>query len=170
MKKNKAKTKGVANKVEQNKVEQEKKYVYLTYTEYREGGGAEDPDDRWSSRTDENIDWNLTGCYLTNKSWPTYTERVEVDFDVQLGDGIWVVYVRYGTGDSFGHTNGAWTIIGVYKNQNEAAKIAEQINLKTYVSPSGYLVWDGYFESFECCEVEGFIVRVLISKLWKEES
>lgn len=144
------------NKVRE-KVKEEKKYVYLTYTEYQSGGDLHDPDDRWSCRDDTDIDWHLTGCHLTNKSWPTYTEQVEVDFDVKVGDGLWVVYVRYGTGDSFGHTNGAWTIIGVYKDQDEAAKIVEQINLKTY--PGEYHVWEGYFESFECCEVQGFIVK-----------
>lgn len=151
MRKNKAK----------EKVEKivEKKYVYLTYTEHQSGGDLHDPDDRWSCRDDTDIDWHLIGCHLTNKTWPTYTEQVEVDFDAKLGDAVWVVYVRYGTGDSFGHTNGAWTIIGVYKDHNKAEKVAEQINLKTYVSPGGYLVWEGYFESFECCEVQGFIVK-----------
>ena len=153
MKKNKVKTKGVANKDEL-----EKKYVYLTYTEYRSGGdvckGDEDSD--WPCYEDTDTDWNLVDCALTQKPWPTYTERVEVDFDVKVGDGVWVVYVRYGTGDSFGRTNGCWKIIGVYKHQGQASKILKSIEDDTY---TGYKCWTGYFESLESCNVEGFIVK-----------
>ena len=147
MKKNKAKV-----------VEQEKKYVYLTYTEHQEGGEVEDPDDRWSNRTDLVIDWTLTGCELIQQPWPVYTERVEVNFDVKPGDGIWVVYVRYGTGDTFGHTDGAWQIIGVYEHQDQASKIVKSIHDGTY-NKDGYNCWDGYFESLQSCDAQGMIVK-----------
>ena len=153
MKKNKVKTKGVANKDEL-----EKKYVYLTYTEYREGGGAEDPDDRWSSRTDENVDWGLIDCRFTQEKWPNYTEQVEIGFDVNLGETVYVVYVRYGTGDSFGHTDGAWKIIDVYQHQEEASAIVSSINNGTY-NKGSYNCWDGYFESLQSCDYQPMIVK-----------
>jgi len=134
--------------------------VYLTYTEHRTGGEvrAGQENDDWPDHEDEYIDWSLIGCHRTRDEKHWLQEEVNIDFDAKVGSTVWVVYVRYGTGCTFGHTNGAWTILGVYEHQGQAEKIKKAVYDKTY-NNNGYVCWEGYFESFESCEVEAMTLE-----------
>lgn len=132
--------------------------LYLTYDERRYGGeiceGQEDDD--WPSHEDENIDWSLRECWVTRHEKHWEQEQVEVDFSANVGSTVYVVYVRYGTGGTFGHTNGAWTILGVYGRQDQAEKVKQSVYDDTY---DGYKCWQGYFENLESCEIERMVVQ-----------
>lgn len=67
---------------------------------------------------------------------------------------LFLAVVRYGTGDTFGHTTGAWYIVGVAPTREIA-----QAMLKEESEPSKqgdylrYKRWEGYFESLEDTEI-----------------
>jgi hypothetical protein len=72
-------------------------------------------------------------------------------------DKLFLAVVRYGTGDTFGHTNGAWYVAGIAPTY----KIAQAI-LEEETKPSGppekgswqhYKRWEGYFESLQDTEI-----------------
>ena len=136
--------------------------LYLSYYEHKTGGEAES-DEEWCSHTDTDIDWGLEKCFKTKDKAPWLRQVKNVDFDPKVGDTVYVVYVRYrevlfydGTGDTFGRVNGAWHILGVYEHQGQAEKVKNSVYDKTY---KGYKFWEGYFGSFESCEVEAMVVE-----------
>jgi len=126
--------------------------IYLTYEEGRSGGevraGYEDAD--WPNYENKYIDFSLIGAWRTSadKSW---VETVTVDFDPVKSDKVYVVVVRYSTGNTFGKTCGDWHIEGAYSNLEIAEKIAKTIIDDTY---KGYKPWSGFFESLEDVSVE----------------
>ena len=134
--------------------------LYLIYTEHRSGGEvcAGQEDDDWPSHEDENIDWHLIECRSTRTENHWYQEEVEIDFQADVGSIVYVVYVRYGTGGTFGHTNGAWVILGIYKTEQEAINVKKSVDDDTY-DGRVYKCWTGYFECLESCEVESMKVE-----------
>jgi len=132
--------------------------LYLTYDESMSGGeiceGQEN--DPWPSHEDEYIEFSLTRCNKTSHLAAWSKESVEVDFKPEVGSNIWVVVVRYSKGGTFGRTNGAWNIIGIYKNAEEAKKVEASIHDNSY---SGYKCWSGYFEELERVDVEQMTVE-----------
>jgi len=129
--------------------------LYLSYYESKTGGEALSEGD-WPDFSDTDIDWHLQKCFKEKDKAPWLREVHSVDFDVNVGDTVHVVYVRYGTGDTFGRVNGAWTILGVYNTYEEASDLEKSIYNKTY---DGYKCWEGYFECFESCAVESMLVE-----------
>lgn len=132
--------------------------LWLTYDEQKSGGEIceGDEDNEYPSHEDESIDFTLTGCFLKEKDVGYHRERVTVDFDVSQGSAVWIVVVRYGTGGTFGHIDGAWGIIGIYQKEDEAVKIESSIKDDSY---EGYKYWQGYFESFQGVEITKLIVK-----------
>jgi hypothetical protein len=128
--------------------------VYVYYKEECvEGGEIIDPDDEWSSRTTEY--WNSSITLVTNKlrnlKFNDYT-RFDIPFKTFLGKTVCVVYVIYGSGSTFGCSQGHIDIIGVYETIQEADNVVKQINAGTY-NKDGYNSWEGYFESLEYADV-----------------
>ena len=140
------------------KKEEERNCLYLTYDEHRYGGGIREgqEDESWPDHEDEDIEWNLLKCKKSRDEKHWYQEVLDIDFFPEIGSTVHVVYVRYGTGGTFGHTNGAWTILGVYERLEDANKVKKSVDDDTY---DGYKCWQGYFESFESCEVESMTVE-----------
>lgn len=155
------------------------KTLWVTHEESRSGGGSlhDCDDDRWSSREDEYVDFKVTGVYMTSDG-ALYGDTVRVDFEPKDGQDVHVVVVRYGTGDTFGHTDGCGHIEGVYADDKLATKIGEAIH-KGYDSKDGgkhysgksygeyrmlkgtsekdaYYPWEGYFESLQGVEIHTF--------------
>ncbi len=78
-------------------------------------------------------------------------ETVPVNFDPKTVDMVYLVYVIYSTGSTFGRTEGAWSVVGAYPTIEEAAKIKKSIYDGTY---KGYKAWEGYFERLTYVETE----------------
>ena len=80
--------------------------LYLTYEEYREGGeispGQEDSE--WPDYEDINNDWSPKQLLL-NKGDNWKVEELELD-NVKIGDVVYVIVLRYSTGNTFGRENG----------------------------------------------------------------
>ena len=131
--------------------------LYLHYNESCHGGGISpgQEDEEWPSYEDEHTDWYLTKCSLVKtNSWRE--EEVDVKFNTKAGDVIYVVYVRYETGNSFGTSYGRWKILGVHSDLSDAQKELESINDGTH--PDKY-VWTGYFESLEHCDIQAMVIN-----------
>ena len=101
--------------------------LYLTYEEYREGGeispGQEDSE--WPDYEDINNDWSPKQLLL-NKGDNWKVEELELD-NVKIGDVVYVIVLRYSTGNTFGRENGCWSIVKAVKTSVEADKIYKKI-------------------------------------------
>ena len=118
-------------------------------------------DDEWD-RGDTHTSWYFGNAHISEKSYDQY---IEVDFDVQQGDTIYLVGVVWSTGDSFGHDDGScFELFAAYKEKSkadEAAKILESSASMSWHNkvklPDGYelsyIPWQGYFESLDYVEV-----------------
>lgn len=132
--------------------------LYLTYDESRTGGAVCEgqENDPWPSYEDEYTEFTLIRCNKESKNAAWAKESLETTFKPEVGSKVWVVVVRYSTGGTFGTTNGAWTILGIYEHLDEAKKVEASVHDNTY---SGYKCWVGYFESLECVEIESMTVE-----------
>jgi hypothetical protein len=143
----------------------EPRMLYLSYQETRSGGeiceGQEN--DPWPSHEDEDIEFYPTRINKTTDKAQWMKESIPIDFDALEGQDVWVVVVRYGTGGTFGHTNGAWQVMGAFEHQGQAEKLRTSINDDTYVAENnygcGYICWKGYFESLQDVEVHKMTVQ-----------
>lgn len=144
--------------------------LFLTYDEYREGGGIREgqENDSYPDYKDTYIDWTPKSLYLDEVDVPSWQkETVQTDFDVERGDLVHIVVVRYGDGDTFSHTSGYWQIMGVSKDAEVARQLARAISNDTYTGKEegasnsyyqGYKPWEGYFSSLEGADVDSFVV------------
>ena len=129
--------------------------VFITYDESSSGGEDLNPEEEWSSRADRIYDFRLVRASLerTTKSW--YSEEFEIDSEIRPQD-VFVVLVRYSSGDTFGSSYGHGHIEGVYFDKDKAMEVAETIENGTYnkkgFNKRGYTVWEGYFESLESAQ------------------
>jgi hypothetical protein len=163
------------------KEEPKKPELILTYTEHHTGGSPLDYDDEWSSCEPERIEWSPDNIYIDEpikkarektKTWNV--ECLECNEEVKPGDTLYLVIVRYSTGNTFTNISGAWHIAEVLKDREKAYEIEKQIwqdynlyknhrydhkKLKKESVYSGYKPWSGYFEDLESVEVESFIVK-----------
>lgn len=98
-------------------------------------------------------------------------EEMPVNFDPNTANEVYVVVVRYSTGDTFGHSSGEYHFVGVFDNEIVARTIAESIheghNDENYKDYSKYkalmgakseedyisMPWEGYFEDLERIEI-----------------
>jgi len=96
------------------------------------------------------------------------------DAEVEVGDEIYMVYVSYGTGDSFGHASGCHEHLWAFSDRKRAYRLAEVLEEDAKVNPDydydhkplefeGVPIntnsWKGYFERFEEAGVEHLIVK-----------
>lgn len=133
---------------------------YKIYVEYisRRHGGEPLSDEPYSDREPEYIDFYITKCSADKSLVGISREEHEVNFEPKSGNTVYVVYVRYSTGDSFGHTNGEWSIIDILDSMEHANKLKESIDSGEYERNNGHAPWTGYFESLESSNIEKFIL------------
>lgn len=120
--------------------------VFVTYEESR-SGGEPDSDEKWCSYSDVHVDYRITGAFKNKTSSSWYQESFYLE-NLNLVD-VYIVLVRYSSGDTFGRSFGNGHIVGVYGTQDEAQLIVDQIEANTYTGQNGYVPWKGYFERFE---------------------
>lgn len=128
--------------------------VYIEYDETRSGGDAIDPGERWTSHTDVDVEVKFIRLHREQPKNRFFYDSIELPNKKMLEmDRLFLAVVRYGTGDTFGHTNGAWYVAGIAPTYKIAEAILEE---ETKPSPKGgYKQWEGYFESLDGTEVHG---------------
>lgn len=96
-------------------------------------------------------------------------EEFDVDYEVNIGDTVYVLYMEYSSGDSFGRSDGNIEIIWVFKSKELANSAKENYNahqgasiidcitdsgVRMSLSNPAY----GYFENIENVDIKEFIV------------
>lgn len=110
------------------------------------------PDDDGWDRGDYTDTVDFKALYLSNDNFG-WSEELEYDLDgVSAGDKLFLVVVRYGTGDTFGTTSGRWCPVGLFKTDAEAEELLRRLRRDPKDHP-GSSTWTGYFECMEDIEV-----------------
>lgn len=132
--------------------------TYCTHSEY-----SDEPYGDWSA----SYVFNVKGLSL-NKPRTDY-EKFNTCFDVKEGDTVYVLYMIYAEGNSFGGSSGNGEVLWVFKDLDvakEAKKALEdqgesfsvvfynELGEKATMSNPGA----GYFESVEDIQLESFVV------------
>jgi hypothetical protein len=87
---------------------------------------------------------------VTDQNVTPYHE--DFTLDVRGHDTLWVVVVRYSTGDTFGRAKGRGYIEGVFRTQKSAERRVMHIKNGGDSLKQGYTPWHGYFEYLESVE------------------
>jgi hypothetical protein len=128
-----------------------KTQIFINYDERYESGGEVckgDEDSPYPNYEDTFMNFSVHDITLTNTS--PYHEEFTWAGDVP--EFMYVVYVRYYDGDTFGTTCGKGQIVGAYRTSEEADDIAKDINAGKSIEEV-YCVWFGYFSDLESVEV-----------------
>lgn len=139
--------------------------LYYTYKENRTGGEPDDPNDRWSSRKDEYVDWALVDVLRNEPKNTPYWEHTELmDSNVlEPNVPVYAVFVRYETGDTFGRSYGNGVLAGVFLSEEKAIILRDKIINKTDtwddIASGCYKQWSGYFDRLEDCFIS--LINVL---------
>jgi hypothetical protein len=143
-------------------------FLTLDATSYSYCTREADPEDNWD-RGNSGTDWTIGGISLGARD----SERsLPADFDVQVGDKVFVVYAVYSTGDTFGHDEGAYLeVLSFHKNREIAERNLAAAEGRTRRDRSQlvlefdsggkverYCPWDGYFESLDYARLEEHVV------------
>lgn len=164
----------MAKKIIKKKVKKQKlpKYkIYLQYSSTSVGGERED-DSEWPTYSPVYKTFTPEHIYLTERS---FQETIEIGWKPKTGNKVWILVVRYSTGDTFSSSHGNWKIIDGYKNQMDATRIGQIIrdnptdqnvlqeklkkdklgeNFKHF-----YAVWVGYFDRLEDVEIHEMTIE-----------
>lgn len=127
----------------------EPKRLYLEYTESETGGDPIDPTDRWTSYTDRYREVTFIKLYREPPAGRFFYDSVELIND-ELANlkELHLAVIRYSTGNTFGHTEGCWYIVGVAPTFDIA-----KMMIKEALEGDGYKPWEGYFESYTDDEI-----------------
>lgn len=87
-------------------------------------------------------------------SW--IVETFEMHSPVKVGDELFLVVVRYDTGDTFGKTYGEYIFVGLYEDYEEVDRVEKSIKDNSH-ERSG--AWTGYFDTYRYTEVHAMKVR-----------
>lgn len=67
----------------------------------------------------EEWDFRVLSVSMTSRGrWDE--EKFEVGFDIKAGEPVFVLYMTYSTGDTFGHANGRGEVLWVFKDADTA--------------------------------------------------
>lgn len=141
-------------KVDVPEIKVEPKKVYIEYDTH-ESGGIPESDERWCSRSDTVITVNFKRLHREPPANRFFYDSIDLPHEGMLKmDHLWLAVVRYSTGDTFGHTTGAWYVVGIAPTYEIAQMMLDE---ETKPSKEGdyrrYKPWEGYFESLEDTEI-----------------
>lgn len=128
--------------------------VYIEYTSSTTGGERLNPEERWSDRADQTTTLSVQRLYASEPKHLFFKDSIEVDPSVLECSEVYLVVVRYQTGDTFGRSLGNFHFYSVRKTEQEA--IEDRFACETPVKKGdygSYRPWDGYFERLEFVEI-----------------
>lgn len=158
-----------------------KNFIYVLYQVSSTGGDPVD-DSEWSERTPEDIELSLNGFYFNepgikgclsefgrNFNFRLIWDELEVDEKSAFSKTLYLVILRYGDGDTFGTSSGHHSFLGATTSLKLAESLREAvskdhstIDIKSWSNEtdtmvvsglSGYKCFNGYFSSYEGCEI-----------------
>jgi hypothetical protein len=134
---------------------------------------SEFSDEKWGPWSE---DWSHSFGSIHRITPPQYSD-VSSDLNILAEEPVYVVWVEYSTGDSFGWANrGRAVAVGVFKTYEDAQALEAWLNNKdkarsysqTYDSPDGqilqiYCEWEGYFERLESVNITPTVMQPPVS-------
>ena len=123
-----------------------------------------DPEDGWDhGNTAATI--QVYGASLAGRWYD-----IESDFDVKVGDTLYLVWVDYDTGSTFGRACNQVEFVDVFRSEKEASALRDSIlkgDIKDYSvkyindgkEKSHDVEWVGYFEGLNNAHVDEFVVK-----------
>lgn len=143
------------------------------YVQYLERCIHNEREDREYGNWREEYNFNIRGVSLTSRDrWNE--EKIEMGCDVKAGDPVFVLYMVYDSGDSFGRAYGKGEVLWVFKDADtalEAKRRWEEENDKqdpeysvTFEDDVGRVIKlsnpaAGYFESLGYIELSTYLVN-----------
>lgn len=135
-----------------------------SYREDREYGD-------WS----ESWDYEVKGISISSRGrWSNLAydeEKINVGFEAEAGTPLYILWMTYGSGDSFGHGDGYGEILWVFKNADVARQALEVFRADS--EQYSIIVKDdagnnitlhnpgsGYFESVNSLQVDTFLLSI----------
>jgi hypothetical protein len=158
------------------KAKDEKKHIYVTYNErcvnvIKDTRGEDGP---WSGYREDEYDFCVKQAFKDSPQNITpYWEEVEFFGEEKVPCTVYVLYVKYSTGDTFSHSSGRGQIVAAYASSEDAIRDKQYIEedagyaLEDRWNPpkkprekkwTGYANWNGYFEHFEGAYIEALNV------------
>jgi hypothetical protein len=152
------------------------KYLHLECRGYTEVTREADPEDSWGA-ADTSTSWSTDGVSLSDKDGQ---HALPADFEVEVGDTVYVVFAVYSTGDTFHRADGEYLEVlsfhkdaqRAYRNKAAAegprgkeASFSMTIEFENGKKVSRHCPWDGYFESLDYVSVDSYTVQAH-SKRW----
>lgn len=138
----------------------EKKCLYLVYEELTYGGDVceGEENDRFPNHNPTHTEWKpIQVC----RQHPGGFSVEQLDIDPSA-EAVFILVVRYSSGDTFGTGTGYWSIIGTFLTEEEVIAKEKEVTSDSY---SGYKVWEGYFERLEGFEVHHFKVTDSVNEI-----
>ena len=161
----------MAKKTEPKKTEPKKeKHVYINVSTSEHGGGdsSSQDDGQYSGYEHSVIEVNHWGpVYLSEEgkgydSHQVYNVDSEVNWSEYKEHQVWIVYIRYSDGVTFGRTEGYFNVEYITDGREKAAAWMDENKNRLKKAHSGY------FESFEGIDVE--VVQFKDPEFVKEKS
>lgn len=119
-----------------------------------------------------NSDFSIKGVYA-NKPDGWDVESFDLPFECNIGDPVFVLWMTYSSGDSFGHSEGNGEVLWVFKDPLialNAKRVWEKANDKDGHYEVEFLADNnlkvkmsnpaaGYFENMSSLELESFLIN-----------
>ena len=128
--------------------------------------------EQWGDWSEE-YDFNVRGVSLSSRDrWNE--EKFNLDIDVKAGEPVFVLYMTYSTGDTFGRATGRGEVLWVFKDPDtakEALRIWKEENDKRdpeysvkFEDDVGRVIQlsnpaSGYFENLGYLDLQTFLVN-----------
>lgn len=153
--------------------------IYYTFDSTSYVTRHSDPDERWDA-DDTSTTWRAPDKISLSKPDTWNFETDDLPWEVKAGDTIFMVWLQYSTGNSFGRNDGEYhEVVGWYQNVDDAIKCqtaienedpnyrfeegGNTIQVPTFDGQATRKLytgsWKGYFESLDDVQVE--TVRVV---------
>lgn len=131
--------------------------LYLSYDENESGGqicrGQEN--DPWPTYEDLERFFEPK-CLYRQHPGDICVETISVTPEMFKAKELYLLVVRYGSGDTFGSSSGNWRILGLFQTSDQAEKYKKKVLSNDY---DGYKPWEGYFECLEGFEIHKLSVK-----------
>ena len=146
--------------------------LYCSYISNTWSTRDADPEDPWDSG-DEDGTYDVVGVHISAGWYDAYDSPEEV----VVGDTVWVVWVQYGSGSTFGSDAGYGSIVAVTKADGIAQAAAawaegtishgrkKSADAPPWPKSLGdtdqavYQSWNGYFEWGQVVKIGSFVVQ-----------
>lgn len=136
--------------------------LFLEYSEQHTGGEicAGDEDAYYPSHENSYIYWTPKKLFARRENTTDWQiEELDVGPEFEKAAEAHIVVVIHSDGDTFGHTEGHWAIVGVFATRSEALVIAKKLDATEGESHEGHKPWKGYFARYTCADVHSMVIE-----------